>query len=55
MGFQLTRREFIHTALASTAGIYLASFFGCGKEEHPDELFPQGIASGDPKPDSVIL
>ncbi|HKE46758.1 MAG TPA: alkaline phosphatase D family protein [Rhodanobacteraceae bacterium] len=55
---QLTRRQFL--AQATAIGAALA--FGRGCEHVPGvarserrDLFPQGVASGDPAPDSVIL
>ena len=55
---QITRRQFL--AQAAAIGAVLA--FGHGCEHVPGiarterrDLFPQGVASGDPAPDSVIL
>ena len=54
---QITRRQFL--AQATAIGAALA--FGRGCEHVPGvaraerrDLFPQGVASGDPAPDSVI-
>src|SRR5689334_6771975 len=52
----LTRRQFAQAAGA--AGAVLA--FGIGKAAAPPwrerrDLYPQGVASGDPAPDSVLL
>jgi alkaline phosphatase D len=54
----MQRRHFLRTGLASVSGWAL----GCGEDPQParvvndaPELFPQSVASGDPRPDSVIL
>lgn len=52
---KFTRRDFIKTVVASTTGIYFTPITGCGNGLRTDDVFPQGIASGDPKPESIIL
>ena len=56
MPLSFDRRSFLHIVLASTVPTGLAA---CGSDDEPaasqDAAFPQGLASGDPKPDSVIL
>jgi alkaline phosphatase D len=51
------RRTFLRIAAASSAASAV-HFAGCGGDEPvtvTDERFPQGVASGDPTPDSVLL
>jgi alkaline phosphatase D len=63
MSRELNRRQFIHVVMSSAAGAYLgASAAGCGpgnEISRPDSLsdavFSNGVASGDPSPDSVII
>lgn len=52
----LTRRQFAQLA----AGVGATLAIGCKDSRAPRwverrELYPQGVASGDPQPDSVIL
>lgn len=62
MTCRLTRRDFLRATLVSVASASLPAA-GCGDDggEAPGELldgavyFPQSVASGDPRPDSVIL
>jgi alkaline phosphatase D len=59
----LTRRSFLHVVAATAAP---GGLLACGDEagetettpgpgEDPSKVFPLGVASGDPKPDSVVL
>ncbi len=59
MTFRLRRRDFLQAIVVTAAAV---PFSGCGSDDDgggsaadPDAEFPQGLASGDPKPDSVIL
>lgn len=55
MGFKFSRRQFIHLVAASTATICGGGLLaGCVSEEWL-QVFPQGVASGDPRSDSVLL
>ena len=51
----MRRREFLHVTIAS------AALAACGDDEpnaaslSADDVFPQGVASGDPRPDAVLL
>ncbi len=55
----MKRRQFLRATLATVGGWSAA----CGEDDTPDlvpiedapEMFPQSVASGDPRPDSVIL
>ena len=52
----LTRRQFAEAAAA--AGAVLALGSGCARApawRERRDLYPQGVASGDPAPDSVLL
>lgn len=51
----LTRREFIEVTSACAAGALLPPLISCGPDHRTENRFPQGIASGDPGPSSVIL
>ena len=55
---RINRREFLRQAANSGAALLLSSSVGRASivtwQERRD-LFPQGVASGDPAPDSVIL
>src|SRR5689334_89763 len=57
----MQRRRFLHVAVAAF-GSLTVPLVGCGSDAElplPSEdalaAFPQGVASGDPRPDSVIL
>ncbi len=67
MSSRLRRRDFLQAIVVSTAAV---PFSGCSGDDEGDtpsdgpystepadqaRVFPQGVASGDPKPDSVIL
>src|SRR5262245_33188378 len=65
MSSRIPRRDFLRITVVSalTAG---APPIGCSDNDHHDKpisddpaaalrVFPQGLASGDPKPDSIIL
>ena len=57
---RLRRRDFLQAIVVTAAAV---PFSGCGSDDDgggstaadPDAEFPQGLASGDPKPDSVVL
>jgi alkaline phosphatase D len=64
----MKRRDFLRTSGWFVVGAALAGIPGCGDNEHPPTpddqetpdpagtyQFPQGVASGDPRPDSVVL
>lgn len=60
---RITRRRFIETTAAGTAGLYIATAGGITPawavswspyQDDPPE-FPHGVASGDPAPDGVVL
>jgi len=54
----LTRREAIRAAAALGASLAWGGVFGCSRATQYRErrdLYPQGVASGDPYPDSVML
>ncbi len=54
MGPRLNRRTFLHVVAATAAAGTLTA---CSEEDPAAQLtvYPHGLASGDPKPDSVIL
>ncbi len=58
---QPSRRSFLYTVVATTASALLLPTSGCSDPAAPLEMldgkrfFPQSVASGDPRPDSVIL
>lgn len=52
---KLTRRNFLEMACASAAGAFLPPLTSCAPLPQARNRFPQGIASGDPSPYSVIL
>lgn len=57
------RRQFLKTAGCFVASASALSLFGCGDEDSPESTsegaglvtFPQGVASGDPQENSVVL
>lgn len=56
---QPSRRSFLHAVVATTAGAWLLP--ACSDPERTLEIvdgkqyFPQSVASGDPRPDSIVL
>ncbi|HET7707942.1 MAG TPA: alkaline phosphatase D family protein [Sphingomicrobium sp.] len=53
----LNRRQFVQTAAAMGAALAWSGRAGASKSNWQErrELYPEGVASGDPAPDSVIL
>jgi alkaline phosphatase D len=53
----LSRRQFIEAAAAMGASLALAGPARAGRTNWRErrDLYPEGVASGDPAPDSVIL
>ena len=49
----MKRRTFLGW-LAATPGLSLLGS-ACTSEDPQDAMFPQGVASGDPRPDGVLL
>lgn len=55
-GILLPRRAILRaTAGLSLAGLLPELLGGCGSDDELPKAFPQGIASGDPRPDGVVL
>src|SRR5579871_1674868 len=55
---RLTRRQFLETAVALGATVAFATpqaKTSVTRWHEKRELYPEGVASGDPEPDSVIL
>ncbi|NVB78107.1 MAG: hypothetical protein HOV81_06905 [Kofleriaceae bacterium] len=50
--FRVGRRAFLQWLAALSAAPFVS---GCGADDASDRTFPQGIASGDPTPDGVLL
>ncbi len=54
--FLLPRRDLLRgVAGVSLAGALPGLLTGCTEDDPPRNVFPQGIASGDPRPDGVLL
>src|SRR5688500_13590634 len=51
----LDRRTFLHIAAYASALATVRLGSGCADDDLVDPMFPQGVASGDPTPDSVLL
>lgn len=51
----VSRRRFIQIVSASAAAAGLRPLAGCRQGDEPDDVFPQGVASGDPTADGVVL
>jgi alkaline phosphatase D len=52
----ISRRGFLRTAVVSAGAASLGpSLLGCGGGRPVGEVFPQSVASGDPRPDSIVL
>lgn len=49
------RRDFFRITVVGAAGFSASRLTGCASSEDPALVFPQGIASGDPKAQSVVL
>ncbi|HEY5926897.1 MAG TPA: alkaline phosphatase D family protein [Kofleriaceae bacterium] len=49
------RRTFLRLAAYASAASALRFTAGCSDDDPVDRMFPQGIASGDPLPDGVLL
>jgi alkaline phosphatase D len=52
---RIERRTLLRWFAATPAVPLLASAAGCGEDGAPDDTFPQGVASFEPAPDSVLL
>jgi alkaline phosphatase D len=52
---QLDRRAFLRAAAYGSALATLRLGSGCSDDDVVDRTFPQGVASGDPTPDGVLL
>ncbi len=54
---KVTRREFLKTVVVSAGalGVGGPTLFACGSPRAVEEVFPQSIASGDPRSDSIVL
>lgn len=58
MKVRLGRRRFLQLSAATAAAAALPSSWGCGDDAAgatAEQVFPQGVASGDPKPSSIVL
>jgi alkaline phosphatase D len=51
----LDRRTFLRVVATSSAVSMLGIGGGCNTDDEHDRTFPQGVGSGDPTPDSVLL
>jgi alkaline phosphatase D len=51
----LRRRDFLKLALFAATGAKLSTLTGCEDGETGARVFPQGVASGDPRSDRVVL
>lgn len=49
------RRDFLHITVVSAAAAASSQLQACADPEDPAALFPQGIASGDPRATSIVL
>ena len=56
MTWTVDRRGFLRTVVVSAGALGLSSIStGCSSSKNANEVFPQSLASGDPKPSSVLL
>src|SRR4051812_29178205 len=51
----MRRREFLRITVVGAVAASVSDLTGCAKPGDPALVFPQGIASGDAKPGSVVL
>ena len=52
----INRRTFLQWVAASSAAApVVGAAGGCGGGDEQDATFPQGVASGDPTPDGVLI